>query len=350
MAEPTNTRAYPNEIAAVVRQQTFFIDSYLSPAASDDGYDNAPLMMYGHFSRYRAYIINKDKKRAYANISVQAMQALINLSNAVYPEYIKDKMLGASGGADDKPAENHPGYSVTFSSGAFKGQTPAQILLRDGEKAVDALRGQYKFLRDNVTRYPRNQMVMDAITDAVDLFKRGELSADSASTGAGRHVTLYDVSLRPLVRQKRDDGMCFVYNAKIMWDFSADAPITIAIENYYAPVERLNDGRLNVHASQRDMSTLVSNTMTLSVDEWMWCVHQAEMDMRRFEAINAQKTWDDAQQAIVRQRNSAVNANNGAGSYAPEMPTDPVSYNSAPDPEYPNDDDALFSAPDEGWA
>ena len=247
MSEPN--RAYPNEIAAVVRQQTFFIDSYLSPAASNDGYENAPLMMYGHFSRYRMFIINKDRKRAFANVPVQQMRGMIDLTKAIYPEYIKEKLLGA-----DKPQGNepeHPCYKVTFSSGNLKGMTPAQILVRDGDKGVEALRGQYKFLRDNLNKYPRNKAVMDAITDAVDLFKSGKLNADSASSGAGKHVTLYDVSLRPLVRQKRNDGMCFVYNCKITWDFTAAAPITIVIENYYAPVEKIEGGRLNVKASQR---------------------------------------------------------------------------------------------------
>ena len=261
MSEPN--RAYPNEIAAVVRQQTFFIDSHLSPAASNDGYENAPLMMYGHFSRYRMFIINKDRKRAFANVPVQQMRGMIDLTKAIYPEYIKEKLLGA-----DKPQGNepeHPCYKVTFSSGNLKGMTPAQILVRDGDKGVEALRGQYKFLRDNLNKYPRNKAVMDAITDAVDLFKSGKLNADSASSGAGKHVTLYDVSLRPLVRQKRNDGMCFVYNCKITWDFTAAAPITIVIENYYAPVEKIEGGRLNVKASQRDASSVISNTMNLSV-------------------------------------------------------------------------------------
>ena len=345
MSEPN--RAYPNEIAAVVRQQTFFIDSHLSPAASNDGYENAPLMMYGHFSRYRMFIINKDRKRAFANVPVQQMRGMIDLTKAIYPEYIKEKLLGADKQQGSEP--EHPCYKVTFSSGNLKGMTPAQILVRDGDKGVEALRGQYKFLRDNLSKYPRNKAVMDAITDAVDLFKSGKLNADSASSGAGKHVTLYDVSLRPLVRQKRNDGMCFVYNCKITWDFTAAAPITIVIENYYAPVEKIEGGRLNVKASQRDASSVISNTMNLSVEEWMWCIHQAEMDMARFEAINAQSTWNDSQAAIARQKNNAPGM---AGSDAPapyddgqpELTVLNGEYN-----EYPDPGSDSFGEPAEEW-
>lgn len=348
MSEPNSTRAYPNEIASIVRQQTFFIDSFLSVASSNDGYDNAPLMMYGHFSRYRFYIINKEHTRAFANISASGMQTLIDLSRAIYPEYIKATLLG---GASDKKGDDaaHPAYSVTFSSGTLKGQTPAQVLLRDGDKGVDTLRDQYKFLRDHVDKYPRNKTVMDAITDAVNLYKAGQLSADSAASGGGKRVTLFDAQLRPLVRNQRADGMSFVYNAKITWDFGAQAPITIAIENYYAPVEHLNDGRLNVRASQRDQSSVVSNVMNLSVDEWMWCMNQAAMDMRRFEIVNAKRTWDDAQKAIARER-EAYNAQRQGGNDADAQPSysDDPGYGS--DMPYAPDDDAVFSEPEGDWA
>lgn len=328
MSEPT--RAYPEEIAAIVRKQTFFINSYLSVAKSNDGYGNAPLMMYGHFSRYRMHIINKDRKIAYANISVQAMRALIELSRVIYPEYVKSTVLSAPAKASSADTSAHTGYTATFASGTYKGMTPAQVLLRDGDEALDPLRSQYKFLRDHLDKYPRNQAIMDAITDAVSLFKDGKLSADETSSGAGKSVVLYDAQLRPLVRMKREDGKSFIYNCKITWDFGAKSPITIAIENYYAPVNRLNDGRLNVMAAQRDNTSVISNVMNLTADEWIWCITQIEMDMRRFETINAQSTWTDAKRTAAAQRSNALNAPSDTSQDLPVLPR--------PESEYPERD------------
>ena len=50
---------YPNEIASVVRTQTFFIDSFLSPAKLEDEKDGGPLSLYSHWSRYRFYSLGK---------------------------------------------------------------------------------------------------------------------------------------------------------------------------------------------------------------------------------------------------------------------------------------------------
>ena len=68
----------------------------------------------------------------------------------------------------------HPAYTVRFTSGDMKGMTPAEVLFQNPENSAK-LNEQFKFLKKNLKKYPKNQQQIDAILDASELVKKGEL-------------------------------------------------------------------------------------------------------------------------------------------------------------------------------
>ena len=269
----------PREIASVVRTQTFYAEAYLNEIEKEE--DGYPLTFYGPFSRFSLCVINQDKKAAAANMRIQEMNELIRRSKEMYSHEFGQRFA-------EKDELSDPAYTVTFKAGKLKGMSPAAVITKHGEEGIDMLRANYKWLKDNLAKFPANQELMDAIMNAVTLHKDGGLKEAKGVEA----VVLYESGLRPLVRKARGDGMSPVHEMKITWTPGASNPVNINVTNYFAPVIKLEDGRLNVKRSAMDKNSLVDNTMALSVQEWMEVMHSAERSMKLFEILSARKMFD----------------------------------------------------------
>ena len=186
--------------------------------------------------------------------------------------------------------DNDPAYSVKFTSGSLKGKSPAEVLTHseDGEKLLNE---QYKFLKENLAKFPNNQKIMDAIKDAAEKKKSGTLKeVNKTST-----IPIYVAEMRPLMTRTREDGMTFTYKVEIDWNIGMTYPVEVKISNYYAPVKKNEKtGMINVLYDQRDKSSEVNNSMKLTASEWMDILYKFQMSMRTFEQLNALKAWEDA--------------------------------------------------------
>lgn len=290
---------YPLEVASIVRKQTFYIESHLGMADVNSG--EKPFHVYNKFSRFVACIINENRKAATANIPVSEMIHIIR--KAKYAE-MREYMSTAFGKQD---SEGHPGYTVRFLAGELKGKTPAEILLEQGEKGIAVLQEQLNYLKRNVERYPNNAKVIEAIRDAAGLYRAGKLDEHANQRGV---IELYKAEMRPLRSRVRQDGKTFVYNISINWIPGNQYPVEVKITNYYAPVTKLEDGRLNVQVKQRDPQSVICNTMVISGNELMEMLYAVQTNMRQFEMIHAQELWKQAESTYQAQRNSAVKSQN----------------------------------------
>lgn len=295
----------PLEIANIVRTKTLYVNSHLSKFDAEKG--DFPLMVYdmSNYSRYEFALINEDKKCAIANIPLTQIWRLQRMTNHYYGLHL-DAALNKS------ESELSIAYTVQMTSGSMKGKTPAQILLEtdDSEQAKDQLRSQYAFLKKNLSSYPRNQKQMDAILDAVRLFEAGQLSKTKTNS-SGSTIVLYDAALRTLRSKKvpqhlleKDPNFKFVYDMKVEWALGADNAVTITIINYFAPVITLDDGRLNVLRKEADRDTGVKIVMNISADEWADIMHLIDIDMRRFEMLNAKESYSSAMKIDQEMRES----------------------------------------------
>ena len=275
-----NKSKNPREIAYIVEKSTFAVLDGLTEADIDN--EEEPLTLHSRkFSRFSFLIINQDKKAATANLNVKEMFGFLAKSRFA----MQQEMLYRFNVTDAKEEEELPlAYIVTIASGSLKGRTPADVLLNDGEEGKKLLNNQYTFLKNNLAKYPKNKVQMDAIVNASQLLKEGKLDADAVGKGQTKRISLYSSGLRPLVNRKNNAGMSFVYELTVDWLLGEKRPLMITIVNYYAPVIKKDDGMLNVQVKQRDQTTLRNNTVNLTFEDWAYVQHMIETDIERFES------------------------------------------------------------------
>ena len=277
----------PKECFSLCQNQTFFILNRLAPPNCEDG--SEPLLFHHDtFSRFVFVIINASKKAVKANIPVSAIPAIIEkIRNLNF----WDSILLPSIQTDRHTEAKSPAYTTIISSGTLKGKTPAAALLEDASKNKMLLLNQNKWLQQNLSRYPRNQEQITAIEDALTLFTTGKL--DTRLTASYPMVeTIYHAEMRPLIRRKRENGKCFVYEISIAWNTGTKKPLEIAIRNYYAPVTQTESGLLNVQVQQREDE--LKNIFFLTPEEAMWMLHMLETNISTFENIYAREHYETA--------------------------------------------------------
>lgn len=274
-----NKSKNPREIAYIVEKSTFAILDGLTESNIEN--EEEPLTLHSRkFSRFSFLIINQDKKAATANMNVKEMFGFLEKSHFA----MQQEMLFQFNSGSNEEEELPLAYTVTITSGTLKGRTPADVLLNDGEEGKKLLNNQYTFLKNNLSKYPKNKTQMDAIVNASQLLKEGKLDADAVGKGQTKRISLYSSGLRPLVNRKNNAGMSFVYELTVDWLLGEKRPLMITIVNYYAPVIKKDDGMLNVQVKQRDQTTLRNNTVNLTFDDWAYVQHMIETDIERFES------------------------------------------------------------------
>lgn len=278
----------PKECFSIVKRQTFFILNELTLPEFKDG--SEPLTFHHErFSRFVFVSINEAKKAATANLPVRNAISILEKSKLLakleYEESFKSK---------ENNEECSAAYTTTINAGTLKGKTPASALAESPEN-VQLLIKQVEWLKSNLVRYPKNQVQINAINSALDLYRKGMLNKDAA--GSRKNVIMYESGLRPLTRKVRKDGRSFVYEFRIYWDIGSENPVRVDIRNFYAPVEKTEQGLLNVKVREKDMSSEVHNVFAMSLDEWIWAVHILDTNIRTFENRHARQCYDVAEEA-----------------------------------------------------
>lgn len=287
---------YPLEVASIVRTQTFSVESHLALARAADG--DSPFKVFKKLSRFIFALINEQKESVMANIPVYEIAGIEKKT-----EYAFNKNMEATFSPKPQDETLSPAYTVKITSGTFKGKTPAAVLLENPENRA-ALISQWQWLKSNLNKYPNNQKQMDAIVEAANLEKAGELS--SKMIVEDLPIEIYKAEMRPLQSKKRNDGLWFVYAVKIVWIPGNTYPVEICIENYYAPVEKNEKlGTLNVKIKERDQSSLKKVVMKLTADEWLDTMRAIKTNMDQFQMLHAKEVFNDALSTSDKARKSS---------------------------------------------
>lgn len=314
----------PTEIAYVGRKNTVFaVFDGLSEANIENG--DEPLTLHSKsFSRFHFAMIDSEKGSVTANINIRDIFGLIKRS-----EYAFKKDLESA--ASNDGATISPAYTVMIPSGPLKGRTPADVLINDGETGAELLTNHYYFLEDNLAKYPKNQIQMDAIMEAFDLRDANKLDSSNAQK---KEVVLYSSGLRPLIRKKHKNNpnLSFVYEITIKWYLGTEYPVAVQIKNYYAPVIQKPDKTLNVQVKNRDPNSLIETSFSMTYGEWAYVIHMIETSIRLFESSIYRKKREESVKYSKENRENArgeqetrpdVGQSNAAPQYAPEDYYDP---------------------------
>lgn len=296
----------PKECFSMIQNQSFFILNELTAPECKDG--SEPLLFHHEtFSRFVFVIINAEKKATTANIPVHVIPGIIE---DVKMARMMEKMHKKEAAAEP---EKSSAYTVVITAGRLKGKTPAAVLLQDAETNLPFLENQKKWLTQNLGRYPKNAVQIDAIDEALSLYHAGKLDASANSAGPVSE-RIFGTGMRPLVRRTRKDGKSFVYEIEINWNGGTAKPVEVKIKNYYAPVIKNEKGLLNVVG--KEAADVVVNSFSMTYEEWCWAAHMLETNIRNFEMLNASRNYKIAENAArenVREANVNAERMRGGG-------------------------------------
>lgn len=174
--------------SAVHTNQTLAVEDYLEgPFESDD---IPVLTLHSQFSRIAIGLIDKSTNET--NVLKACFKAdelpflfeqyelaklekrnFANMRNARVAESTE-----ASNTAAAQPLP--PAYTVTIRLGNFKGKTPARVLL-DNPNDLSKLESSRDWLMERVSTHPENKTIIDAINNALELFRSGKLTESGNS-------------------------------------------------------------------------------------------------------------------------------------------------------------------------
>ena len=288
---------YPIDVnTSQTKDKTLSVESHLTVAKTAD--EQSPLKIYHeNFSFYKFAIIEKAAavKAVTSNVNVKEMEDIFRRT-----DYAFTKAMDYENEPVDSTATS-PAYTVKIASGTFKGKTPAEVLIENPNNK-EALNKQFQWLKNNLTKYPNNKVQMDAISDAAKLMNEGTLI--SAPKKAGQRIRLYPSTSMPvpkaLTRKPREDGMCPVYEMEIYWNICDNTLIEVIIKNYYAPIEKKEDGRIMPVRKQAEDK--IDRSMRISEADWLNHIREIKTDMANFEMLNAKATRADAINVLMENR------------------------------------------------
>ena len=268
----------PKECAVLRSKKTLIFENMLSPYNANEDDKTSPLQFYHKvFSRFKMTIIDETKHAMSGNINSNAIPGIASRTAYAINRHL-DTIYNTAAGNDDAS----PAYTVKITSGIYKGRTPADVLLKDGQNGKDGLNRQYVWLKSNLSKYPNNKTQMDAIREAATLLMKGEL--EEKTIQPQQPIVIYDSGFRPLVRKQREDGLSFVYEVHITCNPGNNYPIVVEIQNYYTNVKTLPDGRLNVEGGSK--TDIQISQMKMSTDDWSYILYMLQLNMRAFEATH----------------------------------------------------------------
>lgn len=306
---------YPLEIASNVEQSTFYIENKLADfydrrGASKKACEKSeqqgrsafyPLMIYGMFSRFDLSIINKEKKAARVSVPALDMINIVDTSKLLYKEeklYLLKR--NATSSFAQEGAQDSPAYTVRFRMGDLKGLSPAEVLAQksDGERV---LQGQKRFLEQNVSKYPANQKIINAIDDAFKLKRQNALQgAKTQPQSVFTPFKVYGTPIKVNSYKKRNDEKCLCTRILINWTIGDKRSLCVEIENFWANIAKdEKTGLIHYLGDTIDQSSHVKNVVYLTSDWWNQTMHIIEANMRMFEDLNGKICYKESYDSVL---------------------------------------------------
>ena len=186
--------------------------------------------------------------------------------------------------------------TVMINNGRLKGKTPFQVLAENPKQVVD-LEKQRDWLKSNLERFPDNQKQINAIEEALDLFKSGKLGLGDVASGdrlTFGTIPLYEPTPRALIREKDENGFCPVYEVAINWHVGERYPVEVRVKRYKAPVVKQESGSINPQRSEA--VEIQDNSFKLTSGQWLECTRLMESTMSRFEYLLAARQFREAEE------------------------------------------------------
>ena len=230
----------------------------------------SPMEIFDKYSRFKLTMIKTfddgTKKPVSANISIEDAFYINKVVEGLIQDLTKEQ-------ASNK--QESIAYTYHFKMGKLKDKTPAEVALSEG--GVDILNEQYKWLKENIQKFPKNKEAMEAIAEAGRLHKEGKLSKDSVANV----ITIMDVLKVPFADKVDERGLTNVVTYSIKFDKSADSPFIVNIMNCMAPP--IKDGSPLTKVQLKNAQDKVESEIKLSARAFFGFINTIKRCAENFE-------------------------------------------------------------------
>ncbi len=271
-----NQDRYAKQVIAIKHDKnTLGVDNYMYAPTDQDLKDGAshPWEIHGKYSRFVFTLIERASK-SFASFNVNALDIPKLLLDSIYfnnKSLERNKVASTDSGA----ANLSPAYSYKITMGAFKGKSPAEVLLED-PKNKEALEKTKGVLVENVQKYPTNQKGIDAIHEAISLLEKGELKAVASENASPTKFEFYN---KMKITPSKEDGFVEVKTISISYNPLMRMPINITIMNCLAPPIK----NAKIGADMKAAKNKKNISMFMGMDEWIEVISQIDMVKRIWE-------------------------------------------------------------------
>ena len=279
--------------AANVKGVSLTVESHFAYAGD---FGEPPKQIFAKLSRFLFAVIDKNdaQKCVTANLRTDEFPAVLRKGQWAFDRCLETD-YAPSKAAKEAGEELSSAYKVKMAMGPFKGKTPAQVLLETPERADD-LRKHYDFLDQNAQKYPANRVQMDAIIEAISLYREGRLQPIAVQeTGDSTVITVHDSGPRHLASRGQQNGKTFCYELHIECQVGNKYPFEVTVANYYAPVIERQGGQKII--SQKDKEGEVKHSMRLSKEAFLNLLEEMAAEMHDYRCINAMRAHRQADEA-----------------------------------------------------
>lgn len=283
---------YPFQIDSIVHKsktvtRTFGMEARLfSPVEeSDDREPSAPLEMHEGYSVFKGTLITKegtDRKFVTFNLPAKDIPYIHKKTSMIMEEALSRKLKVTEKKVTETESDS-AAYTLKIPSGTLKGKTPAEVLIDDAS-GKEKLEKHLAWLVDNLGKYPRNQIQIDAINEAFKLKEDGLLNSKTTSESKKSDDLSIDIYTCPSknIKPLDEEGRYTVYDVSITYDGSKGMPFTITVNNCFAPVDR-SKGTNEIVMSKAVNKKRIS--MALSEDEWYTMIDTMLSQKTMFETL-----------------------------------------------------------------
>ena len=168
----------PKQCSDAIQNKQLVINANLFPITeanlrNDSAKENSPQKIISSKSRFKFSIL--DGTSVSSNIKISQVAGISKRSDFAAKLQYEHEF-----GAVDKNSDDEDlgiAYTVRFTYGTYEGKSPAEALLSDpdGKNKFNEI---FKSLRANLEAHPDNANIMDAMTEAYNLFKDNKLSEE----------------------------------------------------------------------------------------------------------------------------------------------------------------------------
>lgn len=217
---------YPRMIWSAVRQGKAVSCSEDLNCPSETDTRNSPLEMHSGYSVFRIAIAKSDGSLT-ANIPARDVPYI--LEEYRFQRDLLRKCEIQEGTRSGRYKE--PAYSVVIPDRNCGNRPAAEVLQQpNGEQLLQNAR---KYLENNLSKYPKNQTVIDAIDQAIALKNGGKLMKVSQM----KFPPVYHRDFKPKKNHKNQLGYSLIYFIDISAHPGEESPWIITVSNCYAPLK-----------------------------------------------------------------------------------------------------------------